>query len=177
VTWILPQSLKLNLVHVQDHLLPRPYVSLMRQHALDACPRSPYSHVEAVIKEDFGQSPQEMFAHFDREPIASASLAQVHRATAHDGQQLAVKVQHIGLRETSTADIATIRYVLCIQTSMHSLPIAIINLELHLKDQQKSQRTFPQQGNILDGSQFSASRQGTVSSITAPQRPHMRRIM
>jgi len=41
--------------------------------------------------------------------IGSPSISmQVHRATSHDGQQLAVKVQHAGLRETAAADVATI---------------------------------------------------------------------
>jgi predicted unusual protein kinase regulating ubiquinone biosynthesis (AarF/ABC1/UbiB family) len=81
----------------------------MREHALDKCPQSPYQHVRAVISEDFGQAPEQLFHSFEPEPIASASLAQVHRAVAHSGEPLAVKVQHIGLRETASADVATIR--------------------------------------------------------------------
>ena len=43
--------------------------------------------------EDLGAPPEALFAQFGRDPIASASLAQVHEAVDHDGRRLAVKVR------------------------------------------------------------------------------------
>ena len=45
-----------------------------------------------IIKNDFGQYPDQLFEHFEHEPIASASIAQVHRARLN-GRDVAVKVQ------------------------------------------------------------------------------------
>jgi ubiquinone biosynthesis protein len=53
----------------------------------------PSDEVFRVIEEEFGRPAQELFAEFSAVPLAAGSLAQVHRATAHDGRQLAVKVR------------------------------------------------------------------------------------
>ena len=49
----------------------------MRRTMLDQCPVSPYSEVSRMITEDLGSPPEALFASFDEQPIASASLAQV----------------------------------------------------------------------------------------------------
>ena len=56
-----------------------------------------WRHVERTFREDFGKSPDELFTSFERTPVASASVAQVHRATLATGEQLAVKVRRPGL--------------------------------------------------------------------------------
>lgn len=50
---------------------------------------------------------QELFQSFEEEPIGAASLAQVHRATLHDGTVVAVKVQHPRVKAHSAVDMAT----------------------------------------------------------------------
>jgi hypothetical protein len=58
-----------------------------------------------VVTQELGRPPGEVFAQWDPEPIAAASIGQVHRAITHDGQAVAVKVQYPGIAETMAADL------------------------------------------------------------------------
>jgi ubiquinone biosynthesis protein len=70
-----------------------------------------WRHVEAAFARDFGKRPDELFATFERAPIASASVAQVHRATLPDGTVVAVKVRRPGLPALVGFDLAAMRFV------------------------------------------------------------------
>src|SRR6185295_11132317 len=74
----------------------------------DAVPPRPFAEIEGCIREELGKEPDELFATFERTPIASASLGQVHRATLHDGTEVAVKVQHADIDEIAKMDLRTI---------------------------------------------------------------------
>jgi ubiquinone biosynthesis protein len=68
---------------------------------------APAEDVDALLREELGRSPDEVFARFDREPIAAASIAQVHRATLReDGARVVVKVQRPGIRELVERDLS-----------------------------------------------------------------------
>jgi predicted unusual protein kinase regulating ubiquinone biosynthesis (AarF/ABC1/UbiB family) len=58
-----------------------------------------------VVEEELGQPPERAFAEWDPEPIAAASIGQVHRAITHDGRAVAVKVQYPGIAEAIAADL------------------------------------------------------------------------
>jgi hypothetical protein len=88
-----------------DLLLPEEYIHTLSS-LFDDAPRTTYSDVCRVVKEELGCSPDELFEDFSKEPFASASLAQVHTAKCKtNGKKLAIKVQHLGLRETSRGDL------------------------------------------------------------------------
>jgi len=71
----------------------------------DAPPMSHELVVQAITAE-LGAAPNEVFAEFDREPIAAASIGQVHRALTQDGQAVAVKVQYPGVDEAIANDLS-----------------------------------------------------------------------
>jgi ubiquinone biosynthesis protein len=66
-------------------------------------------HVERSIVEDFGSAPDALFASFDATPIASASVAQVHRATMQDGREVAVKVRRPRIEQIVGFDLTVMR--------------------------------------------------------------------
>ena len=87
-----------------DHLVPPAYIKTLHSLFGDA-PMTNYDDVREVVREELGAFPEDLFEEFQEEPIASASLAQVHVAKDKQGRKLAVKVQHRGLRESSKGDI------------------------------------------------------------------------
>ena len=78
----------------------------------DSVPSRPVSEIRRRIKEELGAEPEELFAEFDDTAIASASLAQVHRARLADGRAVAVKVQHAGIERIVPLDLRAIHRIL-----------------------------------------------------------------
>ena len=68
-------------------------------------PPMPFERVAAVIEDELGGSPAELFAEFSREPMAAASLGQVHRARLRGGREVVVKVQYPGIDQALRSDI------------------------------------------------------------------------
>ena len=64
----------------------------------------PWSEVERALRAELGPRADVLLARFDREPIAVASIGQVHRARLPDGRELAVKVRHPGIEAAFAAD-------------------------------------------------------------------------
>ncbi|KAK8947431.1 putative ABC1 protein [Platanthera zijinensis] len=92
-----------------EYVVPQEYVHIMRTSMLKRCPVSSYDQVRKVLIKELGGPPEEIFEEFNPEPLASASLAQVHAARTHDGKNVAVKIQHTHLTDTAIADIATVK--------------------------------------------------------------------
>lgn len=71
----------------------------------DSTPASPYPEVHKQLIEDLGAPPEEIFAAFDSQPLATGSIAQVHRARLDDGGEVVVKVRRPGIRSIIEADL------------------------------------------------------------------------
>jgi predicted unusual protein kinase regulating ubiquinone biosynthesis (AarF/ABC1/UbiB family) len=72
---------------------------------LDFGPPIPYAHVRRIVERDLGAPIGDLYASFEPEPFAAASIAAVHRATLRDGRQVAVKVIRPGVASTVAADL------------------------------------------------------------------------
>ena len=77
----------------------------------DAKPMS-FKAIRKVIEEDEQEKLTDTFADFEEQPIAAASIGQVHRATLHDGRAVAVKVQYPGIADAIRADMQNLRLAL-----------------------------------------------------------------
>ena len=71
----------------------------------DAAPSVPFPQLEKLLRSELGGPLESVFAEFDREPVAAASIGQVHRARTHDGRDVAVKVQYPGVAEAVETDL------------------------------------------------------------------------
>ena len=71
----------------------------------DNVPPFPFEQVRVQVERGLGRTIEEAYASFDREPLASASIAQVHRATTRAGLDVIVKVQRPDIRGRITADL------------------------------------------------------------------------
>ncbi len=77
----------------------------------DDVPPIDAASIRARIEAELGKPIAELFAAFDDEPLAAASLAQVHAAILHDGTSVVVKVQVPGIEDVIAADIAALRAI------------------------------------------------------------------
>jgi predicted unusual protein kinase regulating ubiquinone biosynthesis (AarF/ABC1/UbiB family) len=79
----------------------------------DAAPSVSFKQMRRVIEEDLEEPISEVFASFDEEPIAAASIGQVYRATlAQDGREVAVKVQYPGVAGAVRADLQNLDMIM-----------------------------------------------------------------
>jgi len=77
----------------------------------DEAPPFPFEDVKRVLESELGVPMEEVFSEFQEEPVASASIGQVHRARLRNGDAVAVKVQRPGIADTVKSDIILMKYL------------------------------------------------------------------
>jgi predicted unusual protein kinase regulating ubiquinone biosynthesis (AarF/ABC1/UbiB family) len=103
-----PTYVKLGqLLSTRPDMLPEPYLKALA-NLQDDGDEIPYKEVEQLFREEIGQRISKAFASFNQEPIASASIGQVHEATLHSGKKVAVKIQRPDVRKRFVEDLETL---------------------------------------------------------------------
>jgi len=100
-----PAFIKLGqILSTRPDIIPRDIARALQELQSNA-PPSPIDDVVALIEEDLDAPLDELFASFDRTPLASASIGQVHRAVLRNGTRVVVKAQHPGIEERIRVDL------------------------------------------------------------------------
>ncbi len=88
---VLPHEFRAPLEELQDHIPPKPY-----------------KEIEETILEQTGKKPEDIFESFEKEPIAAASIGQVHRAK-YKGRDIVIKIQHRNIEKIARADLTILK--------------------------------------------------------------------
>jgi len=112
-------AMKLGQVASMDPDLFPPEVRAVLARLQNEAPPMSFDRVAAVLEEELGGSPEELFAEFSREPMAAASLGQVHRARLRDGRDVVVKVQYPGIDQALRSDIDNLGLVVKTMARAH----------------------------------------------------------
>lgn len=110
-------------VGAQAAILPTAYQRNFRT-LYDAAPAASYDQIVKLFLEEFNQHPEEIFSEFSHEAVASASIAQVHRATLKDGTVVAVKIQKPEIRAQIGWDLMAYRALLLLYEKLFDLPLS-----------------------------------------------------
>ncbi len=141
---------------VDTEFLPEEYREIYQEQLAKlrtSAPAMPWEKVVKVLEEEYrGEPLDELFAEFEQEAFAAASIGQVHRATLHDGRAVAVKIQYPGVAEALEADLRNVGMIVRLgkrARARASTPKAIaeelrerVMEELDYEYEAQNQRTF-----------------------------------
>ena len=106
-----PTFVKLGqILSTRDDIVPEAYSTAFRS-LQDSVGPFPYAEVRRQIEAGLGAPPEDLYAEFDPEPLAAASIAQVHRAKLKTGEDVAVKVQRPGIRKKIQTDLSILDFL------------------------------------------------------------------
>jgi predicted unusual protein kinase regulating ubiquinone biosynthesis (AarF/ABC1/UbiB family) len=130
-------------------VFPPPFVETLKQ-CHDAVPPKPFEVIREVVEKELGKPLSAVFAEFEPEPVASASLAQVHRARLHDGRSVAVKVQYPDIEALVRTDLANMRRACQVYERFDPQPIPLLPLLTELTRHLEFELDFVREAESAD---------------------------
>ncbi|MGH3638863.1 MAG: ABC1 kinase family protein [Mycobacterium sp.] len=103
------------MLSMRDDILPAEALSVLSV-VQSQVPPMDYAEIRGQVKRELGKAPEQLFASFDEEAFAAASLGQVHRATLKSGEEVVVKVQYPGVDVTVQQDLRNVKALLQVFT-------------------------------------------------------------
>jgi len=131
-------------------VLPVEWIEVLSE-LQDRVPPRPFSHIRSWLEHELGRSLKDCYREIEPQPIAAASLAQVHRAILHDGTSVAVKVQYPDIDRVIATDLANFAFFIRLLARIEprfDLRIVIreigelIPLELDFENEARNARRF-----------------------------------
>jgi len=114
-------------VATRSDVFPPAFIEILKQ-CHDAVPPKDWATVSAAVERELGKPVDAVFSEFERVPLASASLAQVHRARLQDGRAVAVKVQYPDIEDIVRTDLANMHRVCSVYERFDPQPIELLPL-------------------------------------------------
>ena len=108
-------------------VFPPPFIEILKQ-CHDRVPPHEFAIVRDVVERELGKPLDAVYAEFDPAPLASASLAQVHRARLRDGREVAVKVQYPEIESLVPSDLANVRRACRVYEFFDPQPLELLPL-------------------------------------------------
>ncbi len=115
----------------------------------DRAHHMPPEQLQKVLSGQWGTNWRRRFARFGASPIAAASIGQVHRATTHDGRELAIKVQYPGVADSIDADIDNVATLLKL-SGLLPRELDIAPLLAEAKRQLHEEADYLREGALMD---------------------------
>lgn len=136
-------------VATRSDVFPPAFVNELKQ-CHDRVPPKPYGVVREAVERELGKPLDAVFAEFDEAPLASASLAQVHRARLHDGREVAVKVQYPDIEDIVHTDLRNLERVCRVYEFFDPQPMELLPLLRELNTHIGYELDFRREGRSAD---------------------------
>jgi predicted unusual protein kinase regulating ubiquinone biosynthesis (AarF/ABC1/UbiB family) len=138
---------------------------------LDDVPAEPARRIRRIIERELGARMDQLFASFEDEPVAAASIAQVHRAVLHDGTVVAVKVRRPNLRGRIERDLRILAVLAAALGRLGAVgesvnPAAIVD---DLGASMRAELDFRREARDMTAFRANLERSGTHAGIVVPE--------